>query len=194
MAAAVEQSWVAFPFAFETVQKDSTIARCASFQNGNVFDELDEMVQADIELLALSIRYSDNLEFRWREALQMHKSNLVACVSALLQQENILQHSLRTLGKRRDENSDWEGHAIVEFTKQVWMRALYYKTWLLYQKIGQLGPVHDMILEYSNLQHDAKLAEQIIRFAPLVATMHLRGIVNWRNLPNAFPYVDDFRG
>ena len=194
VAAAVEQNWMAFPYASRALQADSTIARRAFFQNGNVFDALDEMAQTDVELLALSIRYSHNLEFRWREALQTHKSSLITCVTALLQQEGIGGVSVRTLGARRDEHSDWKGTTFVNFAKRIWIYALYYKLWLLHQKVGRLGPVFDAILEYSNLRYDAQLAQQLIRLAPLLATLHLRGIVNWRNLPDAFPVVQGFRG
>ena len=187
VAAAVQQTWQAFPYASPSLKADFAIARRAFFQNGNVFDEVDNMLKDDVELLAMSIRFSQNLEFRWREALQMHKSSLSAAVARLLEQERINRVQVRTLGQRRQDESDWKGTGVAQFTHNVWKHSLYYKVWLLYQKVGRLGPVFQSILEYSNIRHDAQQANTLIRLAPLLATLHLRGIVDWRNLPDAFP-------
>lgn len=87
-----------------------------------------------------------------------------------------------------DDDADWDGNSCVTFANDAWKLPLWEMVWLVDQMVETVSLVRRKILQVLGLRQEFKHANELIRYAPLLAALLLGNFVStWRKLPAKFP-------
>ena len=72
---------------------------------------------------------------------------------------------------------NWDGRSLVSFAREKWRVQLWEKVDIVAKKLPGLPPVQNSVLEFAGMKDRFRASRRMIRLAPLLAALELKGLV-----------------